>query len=170
MSRCDQGIRLEWTPPKGFPGPQERVFEMTRTAKVAVIAGLILLAAASGRARGKNLLWKPVTQALLKENNRPVKTWNIYQPDKNHNLMLVQVGRNWYVFDLKQRRVYRVERSDFRTRGDSLTGPAPDHRTPVLKTRAWDSHDIGLAQEISVRLLASGDVLAIELPHPLQVY
>ncbi len=143
---------------------------MTRTARLAILAGFILLAAASTRARDKTLLWKPVTQAVLKMNNRPVKIWNIYQPDKKHDLMLVQVGQNWFVFNLKQKRVYRVERSDFQTRGDSLAGPEPDAKTPVVKTTAWDAHDIGPAEEISVRLSTTGDMLAIELPHPLQVY
>ena len=134
------------------------------------MTGIILAAVASSRARGKTLIWKPVTAALLKENNRPVKTWNIYQPDKNRNLLLVQVDRNWFILNLKQKRVYRAERGDFQARGDSLAGPEPDRRAPVIQTTDWDSHDVGPAQEISVRLTASGDRLAIELPHPIEIY
>lgn len=143
---------------------------MVKTAKLASWAGIILIAVVSGRARGKTMIWKPVPQALLKENNKPVKNWNVYQPDKNRNLVLVQVDRKWFVFNLKQKRVYRVEHSDFETRGDFLAGPEPDRQTIIVKTTGWDSHDVGPAQEISMRITDGGDVLTIELPHPLAVY
>jgi hypothetical protein len=104
------------------------------------------------------------------ENKLPVKDWNVYRPDKDRNLVLLQVGRNWFVFNLKQRRVYEANRADFQSQGDALRGPEPDRNTPIVKTDHWDSHDVGPAQEISVQIVATGDVLAIEFPHPLAVY
>jgi hypothetical protein len=156
------------SPTPGSPcrGPRQGI----RTAVFAMFAGAMLLAGSNAGARAKTLLWKPVTQALLKENNQPVKTWNVYQPEKNRDWLLVQVNKDWYILNLKQKRVYPADRSDFQARGDSLTGPQPDANAPVLKISDWDSHDVGPAQQITVRLGASGDVLAIELPHPLEVY
>jgi hypothetical protein len=137
---------------------------------VALLAALVLMAAAPARASNKKLIWKPVNQALLKLNNHPVKTWNIFQADKNRNLVLVQVVSAWYILNLKEKRTYKVEREDFETRGENLAGPAPDKNTPVVKTNGWDSHDIGPAQQITIKFANNGDVLAIELPHPLVVY
>ena len=132
---------------------------------------LVLLAGAAGApARGKKLVWKPVSQVLLKENNRPVKNWNVYWPDKNHNLVLVQLEGNWFLFNLKQKRVYRAERSEFQTRGEALIGPIPGSHAQIVKTESWNSHDVGPAQQIVVRFAATGDELAIELPHPLAIY
>jgi len=139
-------------------------------ASAALVALLLLAAAASAGARDKKLIWKPVNQALLKLNNHPVKTWDVLQPDKNKNLVLVQVLRDWYILNLKEKRAYKVERKDFETRGENLAGPEPDKHTPAVKTNGWDSHDIGPAQQITIRFAETGDVLAIELPHPLVVY
>jgi hypothetical protein len=137
-------------------------------ASAALLAVFVLLAPAG--ARDKKLIWKPVNQALLKLNNHAVKTWNVFQPDKNRNLVLVQVLNGWYILNLKQKRAYKVERKDFESRGENLAGPAPDKDTPVVKTEGWDSHDIGPAQQITIKFADNGDVLAIELPHPLAVY
>lgn len=139
-------------------------------AGAVLAAGIVLCAAVSGFARGKSLIWKPVEQALLKENNQPVKKWNVYQPDKRRDLVLVEVGKSWFIFNTKEKRVYKAEGGDFHPRGDSLLGPEPDRHTPVVQIDGWDSHDIGPAQQISVRIKATGNVLAIELPHPLAIY
>lgn len=147
-----------------------QAWRLGRAGRIALLTMAVLIAAGNAEARGRTLLWKPVPQALFKENNRPVKTWNIYQPDNDRNLVLVQVNREWFILNLKQKRVYQASRSDFQARGESLAGPAPDRRTAVVKTDDWDSHDIGPAQQISVRIIASRNVLAIELPHPLAIY
>jgi hypothetical protein len=148
---------------------------MTRTKSgiltpTALLAALVLMAAAPAAARDKKLLWKPVDHALLKLNNHPVKTWNVLQADRNRNLVLVVVLNDWYILNLKAKRAYKVDRKDFDSRGENLSGPAPDKDTPVAKTDGWDSHDIGLAQQITIQFADTGDVLAIELPHPLAVY
>jgi hypothetical protein len=139
-------------------------------APAAILAALILMAVAPAPARDKKLLWKPVNQALLKLNNHPVKTCNVLQADKNRNLVLVQVLNDWYILNLKEKRAYKVDHKDFDSRGENLAGPAPDKNTPVAKTDGWDSHDIGPAQQITIKIAETGDVLAIELPHPLVVY
>lgn len=141
-----------------------------RAAIFAAIGAAILLAGSSAPARAKSLLWKPVTDALLKENDHPVKTWNVYQPEKDRSWLLVQVNADWYVLNLKRKQVYPARRGDFQTRGDSLAGPAPGKNAPVLKLSDWDSHDVGPAQQITVRLTSTGNVLVIELPHPIEVY
>ena len=140
-----------------------------RTA-VALVAALGFAAAAAALADGKKILWKPVPQALLKLNNHAVKTWDVLQAEKNSNLILVQVDRDWYVLNLKQKRVYKTERGDFLEWGNGLFGPEPGSQTPVVKTKGWDSHNIGPAQQITVHFAESGDVLAVELPHPFNPY
>jgi hypothetical protein len=139
-------------------------------ASAALVAALVLAAGSAALARGKNLTWKPVDQALLKLNNHAVKNWDVLQAAKNHDLVLVQVERDWYIFNLKEKRAYEAERGDFKTSGQNLIGPEPDKHTPVVKTNGWDSHDVGPAQQITIHFAESGDVLAIELPHPLVVY
>lgn len=136
----------------------------------ALLAALVLATGVAAPARGKTRTWKPVNRALLKFNNHPVKTWDVLQADKDHNLILVQVLRNWYVLNLKRKRAYKVDRADFKTSGENLVGPEPDKRTQIVKTHGWDSHDIGPAQQITIQFAESGDTLAIELPHPLAIY
>ncbi len=136
----------------------------------AIMAGLILAEGPRAEARGKNQTWKPVMQALLKLNNHAVKKWNVLQADKDHNLLLVQVNRDWYAFNLKKKRLYRVDRRDYKAHDGNMVGPEPDKRTPEVRTAGWDSHDIGPAQQVTVQLAESGNVITIELPHPLANY
>ena len=150
--------------------PQASATQRAGLVNIALLALAVLAGAAGAQARGKTLVWKPVTQVLLKENDRPVKNWNVYRPDKDQDLVLVQLERDWFIFNLKQKRVYWAERSEFQTRGDALAGPVPGGHARIVKIENWDSHDVGPAQQISVRFTATGDVLAIELPHPLAIY
>jgi hypothetical protein len=136
----------------------------------AILAVLLLAAVPRAEAKGKKLTWKPVARAIFKLNNHTVKTWDVLQADKDHNLLLVQVRHDWYILNLKRKRLYRVQRRDYESRDGNLVGPAPDRHTPELKTEGWDSHDIGPAQQITVRVAHNGDELAIELPHPLAVF
>lgn len=140
------------------------------TGILVILASAATWGAAGAQARRIPLIWKQVTQVLLKENNRPVKTWNVYRPDKERNFVLVEVDRDWFIFNLKQRRLYRADKNDFQSQGDALTGPEPGRHTPTVKTEDWDSRDVGPAQQISVRISATGDVLTIEFPHPLAIY
>lgn len=139
-------------------------------ATAALMAGLLLAAGPRAEARGKKRTWKPVMAALLKFNNHAVKTWNVLRADKDHNLLLVQVNRDWYAFNLKKKRLYRVNRRDYKSHGQDLVGPEPDKRTPEIRTNGWDSHDVGPAQQITVQMAESGNVISIELPHPLANY
>jgi hypothetical protein len=141
-----------------------------KLAVTALLACLAFLAVLPAAARPKKLTWKPVTMALLKLNNHPVKTWDILQPAKDRILVLVQINKRWYLFELKQKRLYTADRSLYKPSGENLIGPGPDRDTPRVKTDGWDSHDVGPAQQITVRLEENGDVIAIELPHPLVVY
>lgn len=148
---------------------------MTRTRRgiltaAALVAGLIAAAGPRAEAGAKKVVWKPVMQALLKLNEHPVKHWNVLQADKNHNLLLVQLSRDWYVFNLKRKLLYRVDRNDFEARGENFVGPVPDRHTPRVKTDSWNSHNIGPAQQITVELAKSGDKLTIEMAHPLAPY
>jgi hypothetical protein len=139
-------------------------------AWAALVAAALLLPAAAALAKGKRTTWKSVPQAVLKLNNHPVKTWNVYQPAKNHNLVLVQVGNRWLTIDTKARRVYSASRDDFTARGDDLVGPEPDEHSTVLATEGWDMRDVGPAEQISFRLSDGGDALSVQLPHPLNPY
>lgn len=136
----------------------------------AALAAALVLPAMTARAKVKKTTWKPVTQAVLKLNNHPVKTWNVYQPAKNHNLVLVQVEKRWLTIDTKARRVYSANRGDFTTHGDDLVGPEPDEHSTLVATEGWDMRDVGPAEQISVRLTDGGDVLSIQLPHPINPY
>lgn len=139
-------------------------------AAQALAVALLFLMTTAAFASGKRIAWKAVNQALLKLNNHPVKTWGVYQPVKNHNLVLVEIDRRLLVIDTKERRVYTAQRSDFEAHGDDLLGPVPDEHTPVLTTDSWDMHDVGPAEQISFRLTDNGDAIDLQLPHPINPY
>ncbi len=156
------GLRPRTLIPASRLGGRRRI-----VASVALVTAVLPAAAV---AKGKKTTWKPVPQAVLKLNNHPVKTWNVYQPAKNHNLVLVQVGSRWMTIDTKARRVYAASRDDFIAHGDNLVGPEPDEHSTALEIEGWDMRDVGPAEQISFRLNDGGDVLSVQLPHPLNPY
>ncbi len=152
----------------------------------------VALAMGCGALAAETLTWKPVTAAVLKIDQRPAKGWNVYQAEKKHHLILVQLGRRFLLLDIKAHEVYELAPESLEQKGNELrwknaeiptaatqrkqTEPAtPGSGTDAaengraekpLPSADWVVRDVGHALLVRVRLTAEGRVLEVQLPRP----
>lgn len=119
------------------------------------------------RAGGK-ILWKSPVEAQLSLDGRAPKTWNVYQPEKRKNLILVLLGRRYLMLDTKEKSVIEVNAALLKASGAGMESPDPLWGRPIPCSE-WNTHDIGPAYLIHVRLGDYGRVLEIKLPHPIDL-
>jgi hypothetical protein len=142
------------------------IHRSARFLRIAAAFALTLWLGAASFARDPELLvWKPVDGVQLKLADRPLKIWNVYQPEKKKNLVLVLLSRRYLMMDLKARTVYEVDPTILTHSGDDLRSDDPTVTGKLIPTSEWYSRDVGPAQMIRVKLGDYGAVLEIALPH-----
>lgn len=137
--------------------------------RAAVLALAISLAGVAG-ARGADndrYLWKSVSQAQCKLDDKTPLTWNVYQTDKKKeaHLVLVLIGRRYLALDLKAKLAYNVLPADLRAKGQEFESGDLFVKSRVLPTDTWSLRDVGPAELIKLTLGDYGRELYVELPH-----
>jgi hypothetical protein len=138
-------------------------------AAALIAAAACFCAASRAHAAGKTVDWKPVAQALLRIDNRPVDTWNVFQDGKKTNPLLLKIAGRFLLIDSHERKIFELDPAKLaRKDGDLYWDTAGLPRQP-LKTANWTVRDIGLAYRIRVRLVAENHLIDLQLPHPIDI-
>jgi hypothetical protein len=114
--------------------------------------------------------WKPVEAALLRVDDRPPATWNLYTAGKKNDRLLIQLGGRYLFVDTNRRRVYELDPAKLDHKGDSIMWRESDRPADSLPESAWITRDVGEAYRIHFRLDAEGHVFDIDIPHPVVVF
>lgn len=134
----------------------------------ALLASTILLACSmDARAADNRYLWKAVSRAQCKVDDKTPLTWNVYQTDKKKeaNLVLLLIGRRYLALDLKAKLVYNVFPSDLQAKGPEFESGDLFVKSRVLPTDNWSLRDVGPAELIKLTLGDYGRELYVEIPH-----
>lgn len=137
-----------------------------RLVTLAVCAGAAVCVVAAQGADA--LVWKPVLLSLLSVDDRPVRLWKVYQPDKKPALVMVQIGLRYLFIDVEAREVYEVAPQRYTRKGDDLLGPAPgpkDDSAKLLPTADWMVRPAGRVMRVRMKLTDEGRVLEVQLPY-----
>jgi len=118
-------------------------------------------------AAADSILWKPVEQAVLKMDDRPPRTWNVYRAEKRDHLLLVQLGRRFLMLDLREREIYELDAEKLAYKNKDLIWREGDKPAQPLPTADWVIRDAGRARRIRARLVEEGRVLEVQLPQPV---
>ena len=110
-------------------------------------------------------MWKPVTAAQLKMDDRPVRLWNIYQPEKKPELILVQIGLRYLLVDIELKEVIELAPENFQRKDRDLHGPLPADGTKPMDTDEWMIRPAGIILRVKVKLSKEGRVLEVQLPY-----
>src|SRR5215831_6646728 len=147
-----------------------------RTPMLAALLALTLLvfAAATTPVRAddsSSFRWKSVDGAQLRLDDKVPLTWNVYQLDKKKqpNLILVLLGRRYLLLDSKSKLVYLVLLTDLHADGPDLTTADLANKDRLIPTTAWNTRDVGPAQQFQLTLGDYGRTLPVQLPHPLNL-
>ncbi len=155
----------------------DMVSALTRLLSL-VLAGLIFLSPNPARARQagggdetRRVLWKPVTEAQVKLDDKTPLAWNIYQPDKKDkkkgsDLVLLLLGHRYLFLDINSRLVYLVPLSSIQAKGDDFESGDLAQNNQLIPTTDWTLRDVGPAELIHLTLGDYGRALEISLPHP----
>ena len=127
---------------------------------VLVLALALTLAA---RAAEKNA-WKPITDAVLRIDDRAPKQWSLYHEGKKIDPLLLQLGTRTIVIYVRNRMVYEISPAEIEHKGDDLLWREPDKPEKPLATSDWSTREIGFAWRVRVKLADEGRMLDIQIP------
>jgi hypothetical protein len=111
-------------------------------------------------------VWKPIENALLKIDEKPVKLWTAYRPDKDKNAkhLLLQLGSRYLMIDTEGREVLEYRAESFERHGKDLRAGRATPPGKTLATNDWILREAGMVRIIHVRLADEGRVIEIQLP------
>jgi hypothetical protein len=128
-----------------------------------------LLFTANAFAAGKPVTWKPITQALLRVNDQPVKNWNIYQENKKGDPLLLEMGNRFLLIQVHERKIFELAPAKIEHKGAELLWDPAALPPEPLASADWLIKDVGFAYRIGARLVAENRVLDLQLPHPMDL-
>jgi|SRR5271154_1166389 len=133
-------------------------------------AAILLCCALSARVSSGGsgtYLWKSVSRAQVKIDDKTPLAWNVFQTGqkKETNLVLVLLGRRYIALDIKAKVAYSVALSDLQPKGADFESGDLFVQSRVLPTDSWSLRDVGPAELIRLKLGDYGTNLQIELPH-----
>lgn len=147
---------------------------------ILVLAGPSFTMAA---AADESIEFKAVDFAILRIDQRPAKTWDVYLAEK-HKLMLVRLGSRHLLLDLAAREVFEIAPEAFEQRKQTLAlkksvweGIQDDDKAqPGVEQRAkqkplrqrlpseeWNIRNAGPARIYRVKLSEEGRVIEVQL-------
>ena len=134
-----------------------------------VLLSLGVFAAAPACAADKPVTWKPITQALLRVNDQPVKNWNVYEENKKGDPLLLQMGDRFLLIQVHERKIFELPSAKIEHKGTELLWDPAALPAEPLATAEWLIKDVGFAYRLGVRLVAENRVLDLQLPHPMDL-
>jgi len=130
------------------------------------IAGLFLVLMSVSHASDKDkIVWKSMPSAILQVDSRAPKEWNVFQPGKKLDPLLVQIGSRYLVVYVRNMEVYELKPELLEHKGEDLLWRESDKPEKPLATSDWNIKDVGSATRILIKLTGEGRMLNIELPH-----
>ena len=133
--------------------------------KLATSAAALLLLVINARAADKDtIVWKPIDDAILQIDSRAPKEWNVYQPGKKFDPLLLQIGSRYLVIYVRGEAIFEIKPEQLRHKGDDLLWRETDKPAKPLPTSDWSTKDVGSASRILVKLSAEGRTIDIQIP------
>ncbi len=115
---------------------------------------------------GDKTVWKPIPEALLKIDEKPVKLWTAYREEKDKKVkrLLLQLGARFLLIDTELREVDEFRSENFEKAGKELRQGKTGPPAKVLATSDWVLREAGFVRIIRTRLVDEGRVVEIQLP------
>ncbi len=124
----------------------------------------LLLATAVGAHAAEKVTWKPITDAVLRIDDRAPKQWSLYHAGKKFDPLLLQLGLRVLVIYVRNQAVYEIPPGQLEHKGEELLWRETDKPEKPLATSDWSTRDIGSAWRVRVKLTEEGRLLDIQIP------
>lgn len=136
---------------------------------VPCASALLSAAPAFAADKDKPVSWKPITQALLRVNDQPVKNWNVYEENKKGDPLLLAMEDRYLLIQVRERKIFELPSAKIDHKGAELLWDPATLPTEPLATTEWLIKDVGFAYRLGVRLVAENRVVDLQLPHPMDL-
>jgi hypothetical protein len=143
--------------------------EFFRPLVTSLALAVSLLFALSAQAADKSVTWKPISEALLRIDDQPVKNWNVYEESKKADPLLLQTGKRFLLIEVHDRKVFELAPAQIDHKGEDLLWDSANRPSQPLAASDWIVKDVGFAYRISFRLTAEKHDLDLQLPHPMDL-
>jgi hypothetical protein len=124
----------------------------------------VLLASAMVALAAEKVTWKPITDALLRIDDRAPKQWSLYHAGKKFDPLLLQLGSRVLVIYVRNQAVYEIPPARLEHKGEDLLWRETEKPEKPLATSDWSTRDIGSAWRVRVKLSEEGRLLDIQIP------
>lgn len=140
---------------------------MTAAVWVVVVVAIALLSpvAYTGAQTelGKKSIWHSIEFGIVKFNDEPPKSWNIYHGEKK-GLLLVRLWRRYLFVDMRDEEVYDIDPKNINVMGDAVEWSLADVPDKPIETPDWKERNVGLVERIRFRLGRDGHYLELQIP------
>jgi hypothetical protein len=124
----------------------------------------LALVSVSYSADKDKIVWKPIPDAILQVDSRAPKLWNVFQPGKKLDPLLLQLGSRYLVIYVRNMQVYELKPEQLEHKGEDLLWREADRPAKPMATSDWSTKDVGSASRILVKLSDEGRVINIQIP------
>jgi len=131
--------------------------------RAGTLATLLFVLAIQSFAADK-IVWKPVANAILQVDARAPKLWNLFQPGKKFDPLLLQIGSRYLLVYIRNKEIYDLKPEQLERKGETLLWREADKPPNPIATSDWSTKDVGSAMRTLVKLADEGRVLDIQIP------
>ena len=112
----------------------------------------------------EKVTWKPITDAVLRIDDRAPKQWSLYHAGKKYDPLLLQLGSRVLVIYVRNQAVYEIPPAQVEHKGEDLQWRESDKLEKLLATSDWTTRDVGSAIRVRLKLTEEGRLLDIQIP------
>ncbi len=135
---------------------------MTNCLRCVAILFAACLPCSAVQAQNKPV-WKSVEFAIVKFDDGPPKSWNMYHTEK-HGVLLLRMWKRYLLIDLNQQEVYDIDPATVEAKTDSVTWSPADKPSEPLDVSEWKERNVGTMDRVRFRLPKQGALVELQLP------
>ena len=135
---------------------------MPNASRAAAVFLLAVLLCPATRAQNKPL-WKPVEFAIVKLDDGPPKSWNMYHTEKR-GVLLLKLWKRYLLVDVNQQEVYDIDPATVTAQADNVAWSPADKPAEPLDVTEWKQRDVGAVSRLRFRLPKNGAVVELQIP------
>jgi hypothetical protein len=136
---------------------------------IGLLIAIVLLPAIGGAQKNDSqakLEWKEVPFAIVKLNDQPPISWNMYhsQNKKEHGTILLRLWKRFLLIRMKDEEAYDLDPKKVQVIGDTAIWSRADIPSTPVDLQEYKERNIGLNERITFRFGKNGHTLELQIP------
>ncbi len=135
----------------------------------ALLLTILLLSAGLASAQSepaKTTKWTPLPFVIIKLNEEPPISWNVYHSQKK-GYLLVRLWKRYLLIHVPEEEVYEIDPKNVKLTEDGVEWSFTNLPDKPLETLEWKERNVGQLTRVRFKLAANRHYLEIQLPADL---